>query len=112
MFRPGKGTRVKITKWIFVLLSALALLAAPYQAPKGTKGKDTAASSTASSKLIDINSASADQLKSLPGIGDAYSAAIIKNRPYANKSQLLSRKVVPQATYDKISARIIAKQSK
>lgn len=103
---------MKITKWIFVLFSALVLLAAPYQAPKGTKGKDTAAGSIASSKLIDINSASADELKSLPGIGDAYSAAIIKNRPYANKSQLVSRKVVPQATYDKISARIIAKQSK
>ena len=107
---------MKITRWILVLLSVLALAAAPYQAPKGSKSKATtgsqAPSATTASKLIDINSASGDELKSLPGIGDAYSAAIIKNRPYANKSQLVSRKVIPQATYEKISSRIIAKQSK
>jgi DNA uptake protein ComE-like DNA-binding protein len=96
---------------------ALSLIGAPYQAPKTSKTKTPATSnptpsSTASSKLIDINSASADELKSLPGIGDAYSAKIIQNRPYANKRQLLSKSVIPQATYDKISDRIIAKQSK
>lgn len=100
--------RMKITRWILLLLTALALVAAPYQAPKASKSP----TSSTSSKLIDINSASQDDLKALPGIGDAYSAAIIKNRPYANKSQLVSRKVIPQATYDKISSRIIAKQSK
>src|SRR5579864_2968511 len=103
--------------WI-LLLAGLALAAAPYQASKsGSKSKKPAPSSTAttapaSSKLIDINSASQDELKALPGIGDAYSAAIIKNRPYANKTQLVSRKVIPQATYDKISSQIIAKQGK
>ena len=99
---------MKTTKWILLLLTALALVAAPYQTPKASKSP----SSSTSSKLIDINSASQDDLKALPGIGDAYSAAIIKNRPYANKSQLVSRKVIPQATYDKLSSRIIAKQSK
>jgi len=107
---------MNITRWILFLLAALALVAAPDQAPKGAKGKQAAASpattSPTSSKLLDINSASQDELKSLPGIGDAYSAAIIKNRPYANKSQLVSRKVIPQATYDKISSQIIAKQGK
>jgi competence protein ComEA len=107
---------MKFTRWILVLLSVLALIAAPYQAPKGSKSKSSTGSQTpsaaTSTKLIDINSASGDELKSLPGIGDAYSSAIIKNRPYANKSQLVSRKVIPQATYDKISNRIIAKQSK
>jgi len=92
-------------------------MVATAQPPKGSADKKSSssakpASSPASSKLIDINSASAEQLKSLPGVGEAYSAAIIKNRPYANKTQLLSRKVVPQATYDKISGLIIAKQSK
>jgi competence protein ComEA len=106
-----------IARWILLLLTALALAASPYQAPKASKAKppstsSPAASSATSGKLLDINSASQDDLKALPGIGDAYSAAIIKNRPYANKAQLVSRKVIPQATYDKISSRIIAKQSK
>jgi competence protein ComEA len=99
---------MKSTRWILLLIAALALVAAPYQTPKASKSP----SASTSSKLIDINSASQDDLKALPGIGDAYSAAIIKNRPYVNKTQLVSRKVIPQATYDKISSRIIAKQSK
>ena len=103
------------TKWIALLLAAFSLMAAPYQKAAKTKQPPAAAQSSASStssNLIDINSASQDQLKSLPGIGDAYSAAIIKNRPYANKRQLVSRGVIPQATYDKIADRVIAKQTK
>ena len=105
---------MRLGRWIVLLLTALALAAAPYQSgSKGSPSKGSASKTTttqASSKLIDINSASTDELKSLPGIGDAYAAAIIKNRMYANKRQLVSRKVVPQATYDKIADKIIAKQ--
>jgi len=104
---------MKLTRWIFFLFTVLALIAAPYQPPKNPKASAAAASTgSASAKLIDINAASQDDLKSLPGIGDAYSAAIIKNRPYANKRQLVSRKVIPQATYDKIADRVVAKQGK
>jgi competence protein ComEA len=90
-----------------------ALIAAPYQQPKNAKANASATStSSTSAKLIDINTASQDELKALPGIGDAYSAAIIKNRPCANKRQLVSRMVIPHATYDKIADRVVGEQGK
>jgi DNA uptake protein ComE-like DNA-binding protein len=61
-------------------------------------------------ELVDINHATLAELRTLPGVGEAYSLAIVKHRPYKNKTQLRSKGVIPLAAYKKIKDKIIAKQ--
>jgi len=73
-------------------------------------GKAPAADTSKKAEAIDLNTATKEQLMTLPGIGDALSQKIIDNRPYRAKNELTQKNIIPQATYDKIADRIIAKQ--
>jgi competence protein ComEA len=104
------------TKRLFarMLPLLLASLLVPVVAPRLSNAvtvPHAAAAAPAADKL-DINTATKDQLKALPGIGDAYSQKIIDGRPYRTKLDLVQKKIIPQATYDKIKEQIIAKQPK
>jgi DNA uptake protein ComE-like DNA-binding protein len=80
--------------------------------PTSPKAPDTMSRSTAAmpnADVVDINTATAAQLKALPGVSDSDSAKILQGRPYSDKSQLVSKKVVSEATYDKIKDHIVAR---
>ena len=91
------------------LLSSGVALAQGAAKPADPKQQATQQRAPAAEKL-DINSAKAEDLEKLEGIGPARAAAIVKGRPYKGKDDLVRRKIVPQSVYDKISDRIIAKQ--
>jgi competence protein ComEA len=92
---------------VFALGLATSVLPAlmPAQMPSMSKPSMPSASS-----LLDINTAPADALQKLPGVGSAYSKRIIDGRPYTSKNQLVTKGILPQKTYDGISSMIIAKQ--
>ena len=87
-----------MTLRMFSILLIVVAAVALHAAPVSRKG------------LIDINSATVEQLKTLPGIRDAKAAAIVKNRPYSNKAQLISRGILSPADYRQIRSLIVARQ--
>jgi competence protein ComEA len=110
-------SRVLVAAVAFIFVSTIGFAAdtkapaKPAAAAKATVEKQAAAASDVKKELIDLNSATIDQLKAIPGIGDAYAQKIIDGRPYAKKDQLKSKKILPAAIYDKIKDMIIAKQA-
>ncbi len=101
-FRAGVLAVVSV-----LLVSGSAVCQAkPATAAKAT----TAVSKPAAGEPLDLNTATVDQLKALPGIGDAYAKRIVDGRPYTMKTQIVQKGIVPQATYDKIKDSIVAKK--
>jgi DNA uptake protein ComE-like DNA-binding protein len=98
-------------------VGALALVLAAPAAQAQTAKHHTGSAHVTSTKapapapLLDLNSASKDELAALPGIGDAYAAKIIGGRPYKAKTDLTSKKILPAAAYKKIAPLVVARQS-
>ncbi len=93
-------------------LAAALFLTLPLCAVTQTKSAPAKPAAAATTDKIDINTATVDQLKAFPGIGDAYAKRIIDGRPYTAKNQLLTRGILPEATYNKIKDQIIATHPK
>ena len=90
-----------------LLSIGLALLLGAATAAGQTRTTPAPAAPAAS--LIDINSASRDDLMTLEGIGEVRADAIIRARPFKAKTELVERRLIPEALYDKIADKVMAR---
>lgn len=109
---PARTLLDRIRGGFTVALTLLALVLAPHLGHAQQKPAVAAKSAASKTAPVDLNSATEAELQALPGVGDAYAKKIIAGRPYAKKDQLVSRKILPKATYDKIKGQVVAKQPK
>lgn len=102
---------MSIRSHLFAAVMIAAFGAAPVQLLAQTPKPPTTAPAPKPAELIDINTATKEQLMTLKGIGEARSDAIIKGRPYRAKNELTDKKIVPDAVYNDIKDLIIARQA-